>query len=355
MDIPVFKPSLGSSEKEKVAEAIESGWISSSGGKITEFEDEVRDFLGVQDGWATDSGTAALQTALESVGVKGRKVIIPGLTFGATALAVRQAGGEPIPVDIEEDTMGIDPGRLEERVGEETAAIVVVHLFGHSSDMDEIEDIAEREDIPVIEDAAQAFGSDKGGKRLGTHGAIGIFSFSWNKSITTGKGGFITASPRYREKVKEKVMNGLEDGRKFEKDGYHYRMDSLRAGIGLSQIQRYGEMEKRKQEIFDLYREELGDIEHLETPPKRAGEKLWCFYVLTKERDGLQKHLEQQGIGTRVFYPPVTELGVVEADKDLAVAGELSDKGLILPSYPGLGTADARKVCREIEEYYRNI
>lgn len=351
MEIPVYRPFLDEEEEERIEETLQSGWISQKGDSVENFEERIKNFLEVEHGYATDSGTAALHAALEAVGVEGKDVIVPGLTFGATALAVRQAGGNPKTVDIDEMTLGIDPERLEKRIDGETAAVLLVHLFGQPARIDEIMSIADDHNVPVIEDAAQAFGSAHRGEKLGTIADIGAFSFSWNKTVTTGKGGFIaTEDDELGKQIEEMVCNGGSGDRKFSTKGYNYRMDSLRASVGLSQMQKYGEIQERKQRIYRKYRGELEGLEAVDIPERRDT-PLWCFYLMSERREEIRSHLEEEGIGSRTFDTPVNQLGIVKDGRDLPVSERVSEKGLVLPSQPGL--EDTERICEAIRECLR--
>lgn len=351
MVVPVFEPQLGKDEEKQLKEAIRSGRISSSSRKTERFENKVKSFLDAETGFATDSGTAALYTALKAVGVsKGDKVVVPGLTFGATALAVRQVGAEPVLVDIEEERMCIDPMDLEDNLDSDVSAIIVVHLFGKPAEMDEIMEIALEKNIPVIEDSAQAFGSEYMGEKTGTIGDIGIFSFSWNKTLTTGKGGFVaTDKSRYSDKIEELVCNGTVDGKKFSNTGYNHRLDSIRASIGLAQLDRYSEIRDRKNRLREYYEEELSSIgigfmeefENEELSP-------WALYILTDKRDKVANSLKKQDIDSRKFYPPLNELGIVSSERELEAAEKISRKGLILPSSEGV--AGKEKVVKAVKK-----
>lgn len=354
MEPPVFNPQIDDSEAEEIEKTLQSGWISSSGQKTGKFEEEIKNFLDCGTGFSTDSGTAALFVALKSLGVsKGDKVLVPGLTFGATALAVKQAGAEPVPVDIERETMGIDPDRLEEIIGPDTAAIIVVHLFGKPAKIDQILEIAEEEDVPVVEDSAQAFGSEYRGEKTGTIGDIGVFSFSWNKTLTTGKGGFlVTGNSGYREQIEALICNGISESQKFRRTGYNYRMDSVRASIGLSQLQKYPEISERKKRLREYYRENLEDFD-VRTMQEAENEDIspWALYMITDRRDRVETVFRERGIGSRSFYPPVSDLGIVSQKAELPVSREISRKGVILPSSGGI--QGKNKVIEAVESVFQ--
>lgn len=351
MSIPVYKPYLGEEEKEKLSAVVESGWLSSEGEETEEFERRLREFLEIEHGIATDSGTAALHAALEAVGVEGKKVIVPGLTFGATAEAVLQAGGKPAVVDIEEDNLSIDPEELEKCIDSEVAAVVIVHMFGRIGDIERVKEIADQHGAKVVEDAAQAFGSSYKDQMAGNLGDIGAFSFSWNKTITTGKGGFVaTDDEELGEKIESFVTNGSVEGRKFNARGFNYRLDSIRASIGNSQLDRFEEISERKKEIFDRYSRELSELKDIEVPDIEEETEAWAYHITAENKKSLREKLEAEGIDTRDSYTPLTELGIVQSEKELPVTRRISEKGLMLPSYPGLKDDQVDEVVNKIQD-----
>lgn len=354
MTIPVYKPYLDRDEERKASSVIDSGWLSCEGEQTEIFEERIRKFLEVDYGLATDSGTAALHTALEAVGVEGKKVIVPGLTFGATVQAVKQAGGKPVIVDIEEENLSIDPKNLEQEIENDVAAVVVVHLFGRIGDMNQIKKIAGSADAKVVEDAAQAFGSSYKDLKAGTLGDIAAFSFSWNKTITTGKGGFVaTDDPEMGSEIDSLVRNGTEDNRKFSSRGFNYRLDSIRASIGNSQMDKFNEISQRKREIFDRYSRNLSKAEGIETPEIDENTEAWAYHVLTDNRDKIREKLEEEGVATRDTYRPLTDLGIVRSEKELPVTQKISEKGLMLPSHPGLTDEEVDHIIENIRAALR--
>lgn len=350
VSIPVYKPYLGKEEKENLNAVVESGWLSSEGEETEGFERRLREFLDVEHGIATDSGTAALHAALEAVGVEGKKVIVPGLTFGATAEAVVQAGGKPVVVDIEEETLSIDPEELEKCINSDVAAVVIAHMFGRIGDIEKVKEIAEKYGAKVVEDAAQAFGSCYKDQMAGTLGDVGAFSFSWNKTITTGKGGFVTTEDdELWEKIELFVTNGSVQGQKFNTRGFNYRLESVRASIGNSQLDRFEEISERKRKIFERYSRELSKPEGIEAPDIDEKTEAWAYHIITEDKESLREKLEEEGIETRDSYTPLTELGIVRSEKNLPVTRRISEKGLILPSSPGLKDKEVEQIIKNIQ------
>jgi perosamine synthetase len=358
MSIPLHEPDLGEEEVESVRQVMQSGWISSQGPAVNEFESMIEGFLGMNHCTAVDSGTAALQLALQSLGIgQGDKVAIPSFTFGATAMAVRNTGAEPVLVRIERERFGMDPARLEKRLSSlELDAVLVVHLFGRPARIEEIQGVADSHDVPVVEDAAQVLGTEFKGRKLGSFGDVAAFSFSWNKTVTTAKGGAVVTD---REELCEKIDGMASQGkrdRKFEmEEGFNYRMDSIRAGLGTSQMERFYEVIERKKEIVDMYRENLSDVEEIEIMEgvEEAEIAPWMFFITSGRREDVQKALEKEEIGFRRFYRPVGSLDSFESSGSFPVSTELREEGLMLPTYPGMSSGDVEKVSSAIRDAVR--
>lgn len=354
MSISFYEPRLGNREEEKVAEVLQEGWISQSGSATKAFESEVKDFLNAEFGVATDSGTAALHTALQALNIsQGDRVAVPGMTFGATAMAVKQVGAEPVPVDIDIDTLGMDPSKLEEKFSSGLDAVIVVHLLGIPAKIEEIKRIADRHEIPVIEDVAQAFGSSLDSYKLGLIGDIGVYSFSWNKTITTAKGGFVTTRRKDLEgDIKQIVCNAAVNGEKFEEEiGYNYRMDSLRAALGAAQMKDIGNILRKKKDLVNRYIEGCRQIEGVEFTSKIGAENVspWTFYILTDNREKLAAHLNDRNIGYRRFYPPLPELGSFKDSYKLSTSRSISKRGLMLPTHPSLCVEDIDEIINTLD------
>jgi len=248
--IPIAEPSITQKEISYVTDAVKSGWVSSLGYYIFEFEKKFAEFIGTKYALTTSNGTTALHLTLASLGIKeGDEVIIPDLTFVATANAVAYTGAKPIIVDVEEDIWCIDPDSIRKSITPKTKAIIPVHLYGHSADMDEIIKISNEYGLHVIEDAAEAHGAEYKGKKVGSLGKCGVFSFYGNKIITTGEGGMITTDD---EKLYERAKFLRDHAMNKEKRywhseiGFNYRITNLQAALGLAQLERIEEfLDKR--------------------------------------------------------------------------------------------------------------
>lgn len=350
--IPVAEPSLGDEELKNVIEAVKSGWISSKGKFIPEFEENFAKYCNCKYGVATSNGTTALHLALTALGIsKGNEVIVPDLTFIATANAVTYCNAKPIFVDCHPEYWGIDPEKIEEKITKNTKAIIPVHLYGHPCDMDPIMDIAEDYKLYVIEDAAEAHGSEYKSKKVGSFGDISCLSFYGNKIITTGEGGMcLTNDGKLAEKMRILRDHGMNPNKKFWHDviGFNYRMTNMQAAVGLAQLQRLDEFIEKRRQIAKWYEDglkELAEKEMITLHPEMKWAKCvyWMYSILISRdkfgitRDELIQLLEKRGIETRPFFYPISVLPPYKAYNETPIlAKSISSKGLNLPSSPTL-------------------
>lgn len=344
--IPVAEPCLGEEELNNVIEAVKSGWISSKGRFIEDFEKEFARYCGAKHGVATANGTVALHLALKALGIgKGDEVIVPTLTFVATANAVTYCNAKPVFVDSHPEYWCIDPERIEKKVNKNTKAIVAVHLYGHPCDMDWIKDIAEENELYLIEDAAEAHGAEYKGRKVGSFGDISCFSFYGNKIITTGEGGMcLTNDEELAEKMRILRDHGMSKQRRYWHEflGFNYRMTNLQAAIGVAQLKKLDKFVEKKREIAKWYTEglrELEDKDLIRLHPEMSWAKCvyWIYSVLVEDkarisRDELMRRLEESSIETRPFFVPMHLLPIYNCGERLSIAEGLSGKGLNLPS-----------------------
>ena len=247
---PVYQPSLGNKEKENVLECLNSTWISSKGKFITQFEDSFSKYIGVNHSAAVCNGTVAIHIALLALGIgAGDEVIVPSFTYIASVNAIKYTGAKPVFVDSDLITWQIDPSQIEKKITQKTKAIMVVHLYGQPCEMDTIKEIANKHNLFIVEDCAEAFGSLYKGKHVGITGDIATFSFFGNKTITTGEGGMVvTNDSSLIEKVIHLKGQGLAKNREYYHDiiGYNYRMTNICAAIGSAQLERADELIEKK-------------------------------------------------------------------------------------------------------------
>lgn len=363
--IPVSEPLLEDEELENVIEAVKSGWISSKGKFVTQFEEKFAEYCDAKYGVASCNGTVALHLALTALGIKeGDEVIVPTLTFIATANAVRYTGAKPVFVDSHPGYWCIDPEKIEAKITPKTKAIIPVHLYGHPCDMDAIMDIAKRRGLHVIEDAAEAHGAEYKGKKVGSFGDINCFSFFANKIITTGEGGIcLTNDERLAERMRILKDHGMNPQRKYWHDslGFNYRMTNLQAAVGVAQINKLDRFIKRKREIKVWYQQRLRQLaqkELIELHPEMAWAECvyWMYSILISEnfinRDELIGRLNKAGIETRPFFYPIHVLPMYKNDDKLTVAEHLSRRGINLPSSIKLTKTEIVKITTAIAQMH---
>jgi len=362
--IPVASPAFTGNEKKYVMDCLESGWISSVGKYVKQFEQEFASFCSTKHAMSCSNGTVALHLALLALGVKpGDEVIVPTLTYIATANAVTYCGAKPIFIDSEPQTWNIDPTLIEQSITARTKGIVVVHLYGHPADMNPILSIAKKHDLFVIEDAAEAHGALYNNKIVGSLGDIGTFSFFGNKIITTGEGGMVvTNNDVLEERVRLLKGQGVDPQRRywFPMIGYNYRMTNIQAAIGLAQLENFHWHLKKRREVAGLYYKYLGGLEDLiELPVEKewARHSFWMFSILIKKnlkisRDELMQHLEKDGIETRpVFYPMHIMPPYFNPDAELPVATDVAARGINLPTHPLLNVEDIAYIANCLKRH----
>lgn len=343
---PVAEPDIGPTEEAYVLDAVRSGWVSSLGPYIGTFEDAFASYCGSEHGVATSNGTAALHLALAVLGIgPGDEVIVPSLTFVATANAVRYVGALPVFVDIEEETWCMDPRAVARAVSPRTRAIVVVHLYGQPADMEPLLTVARDHNIPVIEDAAEAHGAEYRGQRVGGLGTLGVFSFYGNKLITTGEGGMLVTSDRgLAERARYLRDHAMSKDRRYwhSEVGYNYRMTNVQAAMGLAQLERIDSFLGHKREILNWYRADLGGAITLNPGLPWARSSYWLSCALLPDaaiRDAVMIALRERGVDTRPFFFPLHALPpYVDAPRYGAastaclVAEDIGARGINLPS-----------------------
>jgi len=357
--IPVSAPFLGGNEKKYVMDCLESTWISSGGQYGERFERAFADFCDVKYALSCSNGTAALHLALLALGVgPGDEIIVPTLTFVATANAVTYCGATPVFIDSEPETWNLDPDLLEGKITPRTKGIIVVHLYGHPVDMDPVLSVTHHHGLFVIEDAAEAHGAKYKGRRSGSLGNIATFSFYGNKIITTGEGGMVvTDNSELARKVRQLKGQGMDAERRywFTIVGYNYRMTNIQAAIGLAQLEKVDWHIQRRREVAKWYYDYLQNVPGLTLPVEKewARNVYWMFSVvlgesLSLERDEVMVALKEQGIETRPFFYPMHTLppyrGLAEGQR-FPVADRLAARGINLPTWAGLTKEDVEFVC----------
>jgi len=366
--IPVCEPTLTGNELKYVTECIETNWISSIGRFVQEFEAAFAAACGVRYGVACANGTVALHLALATLGLgPGDEVIIPTFTMIATANAVTYLGARPVLVDSELETWNMDINQVEDKITPRTKAIVPVHTYGHPVDMDALNEIAERHNLWVIEDAAEAHGARYKGRPVGSLGHAAAFSFYGNKIITTGEGGMITTDD---EEIARLAWNLRDHAFSEERHfwhkfiGFNYRMTNLQAAVGLAQTEQLERFVEARRANAARYTERLSKIPGITTPPEAewATNVYWMYGILVDEkefgmtRDELRQALARRGIETRTFFIPMHCQPVYfhqYKGERYPRAELLCKRGMYLPSASSLTESDIDYVVGAIEEAHR--
>ncbi|CAN2048415.1 perosamine synthetase [Candidatus Magnetomoraceae bacterium gMMP-1] len=363
-NIPVMEPQMGSKELQYVTECVLTGWISSAGKFVKEFEETFAEFCNAKYAIATSNGTTALHLALLSLNIGlGDEVIVPTLTFIATANAVTYTGAKPVFVDSELDTWNIDPKKIKEAITSKTKAIIAVHLYGHPADMDNIYEIANEFNLAVIEDAAQAHGAQYKNQKIGLikNSTLGCFSFYGNKILTTGEGGMvITNNFDLNEKIRILRDHGMSKKQHYVHPvlGYNYRMTNLQAAIGVAQMEKVESILFQKKNIAKQYNEALSEIPGITLPPSAnwADNVYWLYSILIDEkkigigRDDLIARFKKRNIDTRPVFTPLHQQPIYNSKQSLPVAEHISSHGLSLPSSMNLKPKDIQYVTNVLSE-----
>lgn len=348
MRIPVNDVIIPKNAFHYINECLETGWVSSAGKYIDIFENLFAEFVGVKYAITTTSGTSALHLALVSLGIKeGDEVIIPDLTIISCGNAIIYTGATPVVVDVDSKTGNLDPSKIERKVTKKTKAIMVVHLYGHPVDMDPVLEIAKKYNLYIIEDAAEAHGAEYKGKRVGSIGDVGCFSFYGNKIVTTGEGGMVTTNNKKvfdQAKVLKDLAHHPEKRFLHSKIGFNYRMTNLQAALGVAQLEKIEDYIAKKRQIAKKYSKRLSVIPYLDLPYEADWAKsvYWMYTVVVKNnspitKDVLKAKLSALGIDTRDYFIPLHQqpvfkkMGLFKGERCFN-SRNLSSKGLYIPS-----------------------
>lgn len=367
--LPVNTPDLSGQELKYVSEAVETGWISSMGPRVKEFEDLFASYHGVKEAVAVSSGTAALHICCVSLGIgPGDEVILPTFTMVASAFAVMYTGATPVFVDCEMDTWNMDIEDLKKKITAKTKAIMPVHIYGLPCNMPAIMTLAEERGIAVMEDAAEAHGAKVHGQLAGTFGKVNAFSFYANKIITTGEGGMVLTNDQdladHLRTIKDLSHDPAERFSHLELS-FNYRMTNLQAALGVAQMERIDEFLVKKRHMAKTYQEGFSKIEGITLPVEPEGYEnvYWMYGILIDEsfglsRDEVMKKLGEKGIGTRSFFKPmhlqpaIHNKGVPLPDS-LPVSEEIGRRGLYVPSGLALKDEDMKRVVQAMKDIHK--
>ena len=345
MKIPYAKPSITQLEIDFVNDAIANGWGEQRNLYIDRFEREFAEHLGVKYSIATSSCTGALHMGLSALGIgPGDEVILADSNWIATVAPVVHLGATPIFVDVLSDTWCIDPALVENAITKNTKAIIVTHLYGNLANMSELLDIGYRHGLPVIEDAAEAIGSNYFGRRAGSLGHFGVFSFHGSKTVSTGEGGmFVTSDANLYEKVLTLSNHGRDknETRMFWPAvvGFKYKMSNVQAAMGCAQLLRIGELVSKRHATLETYKNELLPLGCLKMNPDQVGceNGAWMPTVVLKGIESSLEvifgHLRSRSIDVRPFFAPISEMGLIPNSKRSPNSARLANFGMNLPSY----------------------
>jgi len=363
--IPISRPSIGNEEVKAVADVLKSGTIA-QGPKVREFESLFAKFIGAENAVAVNSGTAALHCALYAAGIKpGDEVITTPFSFVATANSILMQGAKPVFADIEEGSCNINVKNIEEKITKKTKAVIAVDLYGHPYDYEGMKKIAERHSLQIIEDACQAIGAECNGRKCGTLGDIGTFSFYATKNITTAEGGMLTTgSDEFAELARRFRHHGQSEKTRYEYFdlGFNYRMTDINAAIGVEQLKKIEGWNRKRAENAAYLSKRLGKIKGIKVPVVKEG-CIHAFHQYTikveegfkLKREQLIEHLGRKGIGTGIYYPKPLHLfshlrGFGYSQGDFPVAEKISQQVLSLPVHPGLSKDDLGHIADAFAE-----
>ncbi len=365
--IPVFDIALGEIEKKYIKDCVDTSFIG-QGPYVKKLEEKFSEFVNCKYGITTTSGTTALHLACAAIGLKkDDQVLVSSSTNMACPFAIDYCGAIPIPIDIEKDTWQMDVKKIEEKINDKTKAIMVVHLFGHPVDMDPVLTLAKKYNLKIIEDCAESHGVEYKGKKVGSIGDIGAFSFFANKTITCGEGGMVvTNSPQIAEKAKS--LKNLSYGKinKFmhEDIGFNYRLPNISAALGLGQFENISNVFKEKERIYNRYKNNLKNIRGINIPAVREWATkyiMWVFNIYLDDkfpisRDKLTAMLKEKNIDTRDAFVPINKQKILIdkyklfKEEDCPNANYIMENGFYLPSGNTITNEEIDFVCDEIKK-----
>lgn len=361
----IIEPDFGKQELENLRRCVETGWIS-GGNFVKEFEEKVKNEAQIDFASSCSSGTAALHLALLALGIEvGDEVIVPSLSFIASANAISYIGAKPIFVDVCEHTWNIDPEKVQEAITKKTKAILAVHLYGLQADMPKLKKIASDNALFLVEDAAEAQGSTAAGYPIGHFSDIVTFSFYGNKIITTGEGGMVLSNNEdLIKQVNILKAHGMRLDVKYKHDvvGYNYRMTNIQAAIGSAQMDRFPEIIRNKIEIGKAYIDFLPESNEiiLQKTPKNWKNVYWLNSIVLqkiteKARNKIVSKLASMGIETRPIFYPIHLQKIYNSKLILPVTESISYRGISLPSSPNLQVHQVELICKQFKKVYEDL
>lgn len=363
--IPLCIPKMSGNEWKYVKECFDTNWVSSVGKYVDLFEEKFAEYVNAKGAVVTMNGTSALELALRTLGIgESDEVIVSSMTFISPVNTIKYVGAEPVFVDVCRDTFVMDADKIEEMITPKTKAILPVHIYGHPVDMDKVMEIAKKYNLYVIEDATEALGSEYKGKKVGTIGDVGCFSFNGNKLITTGAGGmFVSNNQEWVKRGKylsTQTKTVLGNGAFYHEEiGYNFRMPNILAAMGVAQLENVEEYLVAKREHAKLYNELLKDVKGITIPIENENTKncFWLYSILVEDnygmaRDEVMQKLKENGVQNRPFFQPVHLMPPYKNCKhgDMSVTNEIAKKGINLPSSVELSRDDIRNIFNLLKE-----
>lgn len=361
MSIPVYRPDLSGNEKEYINHCLDTTWISSRGKFVDRFESEFANYLGVGKATTVSNGTVALHLALYALGIgKGDEVILPTLTYVASANSIAYVGAKPVFADSDPYTWNLDLRSVVSKITPKTKAIMAVHLYGNPCNMQELIEICREHNLLLIEDAAEALGSKYKGEYVGTFGDVATFSFFGNKTITTGEGGMIVSNNvELIERCAYLKSQAVSKTRVYWHDevGFNYRMTNVCAAIGVAQLERVEETIAKKIKLVSWYKEDLQKCPvTFQVDEVGSLNSFWMASIIVSDpstRDNLRRYLEERGVETRPFFPLMHKLTPFLTNESLPVADRLEKSGLNLPSFPLISRQEVTYISDIIKSFFR--
>jgi perosamine synthetase len=356
--IPVYQTMLGGNERLYVSQCLDTNWISSKGEFVARFEDDFADYLDVGHATSVNNGTTALHLALHTLGIgPGDEVIVPTFTYIASVNAIAYVGATPVFVDSDPLTWNIDVALVSKKITAQTKAIMCVHLYGAVCAMDELQELCKISNLRLIEDVAEAFGSQYRGRYAGSFGDIATFSFFGNKTITTGEGGMVVSKDReIISRAAHLKSQAVSPDREYWHDeiGFNFRMTNICASIGVAQLEQADSVIAAKRRLSAWYQEELLDLPlTFQVESSDTVHTYWMVSVLAPTgsmRDSIRKALKEAGVETRPLFFPAHIMTVFASNEAFPVAEDLSIRGMNLPSYPALTREQVSYICMVIRQ-----
>ena len=370
--IPLARPNITNLDRRTVLEVLETPYLS-LGPKLKEFEEKIAKFGGVKYTIAVNSGTSALHLIIRALGIKeGDEVITTPFSFIASANCILFERAKPVFIDIDEKTLNIDPDKIEKKITKKTKAILAVDVFGHPADWDALKKIAKKYNLFLIEDSAEALGSEYKGKKCGSFGQAGIFGFYPNKQVVTGEGGMVVTK---NKNIAELGRSMRDQGRQkgggwhfYPRLGYNYRLSDINCALGIAQMNRIKEIFNKREKVANMYNERLRDFSELEIPYISPNIKMsWFVYVVRlnkkysqKDRDKIIKEMSKRGIQTSNYFPcihlqPFYRKMFGYKSGDFPIAESVSQRTIALPFYNNLKEEEINYVVKNLKELIKKL